>query len=93
MEYLIGQRLNWTPVYFKWDVQCEVEVVKLYPRGFALLSNNFIADEDGIVLWHRRLAGKVEAVADSGVFCGVCASGVGAQPEEFLWRSAGPKPE
>lgn len=59
MEYTLGQKLQWTPDYFKWDVPAIVEVVRLYPRGLALLSNNHIADPDGVCEWHRKIAGRV----------------------------------
>lgn len=61
MEYIVGQVLKWTPVYFKWDKEKDVTVQKTYPRGKALLSNGFIVDEDGIAEWHRHVAGKVES--------------------------------
>lgn len=38
MEYALGQKRYWTPIYFKWDKPTEVEVVKVYRRGFAALS-------------------------------------------------------
>jgi hypothetical protein len=60
MEYTVGQALKWTPVYFRWDEPKDVTVVKVYPRGYALLSNNRIVDDDGLADWHGRIAGKVE---------------------------------
>ena len=59
MEYKVCEVLKWEPVYFKWDKPAEVTVSKLYPRGYALLSNEKIVDEDGIADWHGRIAGKV----------------------------------
>lgn len=63
MQYTVGQRLRWEPDYFKWDVPAEVEVVRLYPRGLALLSNGYIADADGVCEWRRVVAGRVTAQA------------------------------
>lgn len=60
MEFSLGQTLRWKPIYFKWDDPAEVTVTKLYPRGYALLSNGRIVDEDGLADWHGRIAGKVE---------------------------------
>lgn len=60
MEYEVGQRLKWTPTYFKWDQSAEVEVLRVYRNGHALLSNNKIADEDGSVRWYGKIGGTVE---------------------------------
>lgn len=60
MEYALGQELQWIPGYFKWDVPAPVTVIRVYPRGYALLSNNKIVDDDGLADWHGRIAGKVE---------------------------------
>lgn len=65
MNYEIGQLLRWTPHYWKWDVAADVTVIRLYPRGQALLSNNVIVDGDGIALIYDggRYVGSVAVPA------------------------------
>ena len=53
----------WKPIHFKWDKPREVVVSKVYPRGYAMLSNGFIVDEDGMVDWRGYVAGKVTEVS------------------------------
>ena len=62
MQYIQGLQLLWKPIWFRWDVEREVTVVKTYRRGYALLSNDVIVDEDGFAEWHGRIAGKVESL-------------------------------
>lgn len=50
MNYEVGQRLQWTPKWWKWDLPRQVEVVKTYPRNRALLDNGVIVDEDGMAV-------------------------------------------
>ena len=59
MQYIQGLQLLWKPIWFKWDVEQAVIVTKLYPRGYALLSNGMIVDSDGFAEWHGRTAGNV----------------------------------
>lgn len=48
--------LRWTPRHWRWDTERDVEVVKVYPRGFALMSNGVICDRDGVATIYK--AGK-----------------------------------
>jgi hypothetical protein len=64
MIFEVGQKMNWTPMYWRWDKAREVSVLKLYPRGFARLSNNVIVDEDGLAAIYEggRHVGRVTEV-------------------------------
>lgn len=61
MTFTLGQALQWTPHYWRWDEAREVTVIRLYPRGQALLSNNVIVDADGIAVIYdgARYVGSV----------------------------------
>ncbi len=62
MSYELGQKLWWSPVYFKWDEPHEVEVVKTYRCGSALLSNHQTVSKDGVAEWDNGvLLGRVHA--------------------------------
>ena len=63
MEYRLGDTLKWVPMFWKWDVVAPVEVVRLYRRGQALLSNGVIVDAHGeALIYSNRPVGKVEAM-------------------------------
>lgn len=62
MNLEVGQQVLWTPRYFKWDVERQVTVTRVYRDGGALLSNGLTVEKDGFCEWHRRLAGSVAAI-------------------------------
>lgn len=63
MKYEIGQSLQWTPVYWRWDTPRKVTVSKVYGDGHALLSNGVIVDQDGLSIAYSasRMVGRVNA--------------------------------
>lgn len=63
--YSIGQKLWWTPVYFRWDKPKVVNVVKTYRCGSALLDNHQTVTPEGIAQWDNGiLLGRVEPRSD-----------------------------
>lgn len=65
MNYQAGQRLQWVPLWWKWDIAREVTVQRVYPRGRAQLSNGVIVDEAGFAMTygHGREVGRVLPLA------------------------------
>lgn len=64
MTYVVGQKLAWTPIYFRWDRQGEVKVVQTYRFGSALLSNYQTVDKYGEARWDNgALLGRMTETA------------------------------
>jgi hypothetical protein len=66
MEYVVGQRLAWIPMHWKWDEAKVVTVKRVYPRGFALMDNGVICDENGLSLIYGagREVGRVTEIVE-----------------------------
>ena len=55
-------------MWWRWDSERDVDVVKVYPRGQALLSNNVIVDADGFaqIYGNGRIVGRAQEALNVG---------------------------
>jgi hypothetical protein len=69
MEYSVGDRYYWIPMWLKWDEGRDVVVKRVYPRGRALMDNGVICDENGFAMIYdsNRTVGRVVEIMEGEI--------------------------